>query len=364
MEVTTNSTELNLKKKDGFGMNMKNYKNSVIMIILLISAGITTSCNSPESVYERMLSKYENGKAGNMTLMAEKFLMAYSENKINYNNLFFNKSMILSISNNDIKIIYPESISIKGDKSIGENISFADMNEENIVLGNNKGFCVFDKDGDPHTVYKSDKKERIDAVSLKEKNTIYLSEGKIFELSHGDKKVKRMDSGEYHSPNKKYFRSSMLTSDKYIVLATGIAGSYFISVFDGISGSSIMKNITASSLELNMSENNLSYVRGGTGSWSVERYELSSKKRTQVRGVGKVENIFIAKDGFITISGKKYLIESFGGEKGIMPQDWNIIGICRNAVLIEYGKIVYIIEFPELLKKIKELNEKTGEKIS
>jgi hypothetical protein len=125
-----------------------------------------------------------------------------------------------------------------------------------------------------------------------------------------------------------------------------------------------MKNITASSSELNLNDNNLSYVRGGTGSWSIEKYELPSKKRSQLKGVGKIDNIFIARDGFITLSGKKYLIESFSGEKGIMPQDWNILGICRNTVLIEYGKVVYIIDFPVLIEKVKELNAKTGEKIS
>jgi len=351
--------------KNGSGMNMKIFKIRIAQLIVFSAVFITASCsNSPESVYERMLDKYEAGKGGNITLMAEKFLMAFSEIKINYDDLFFNKSVVLSVKGDNIEIIYPDSISIKGDKSISENISFADMNDENIILGNSKGFCVFDKDGDPHTVYKSENKERIDAVALKNKNVIYLSEGKMFELASGEKKVRRMDSGEYHSPYKKYFRSSMVVSDKFITLVTGIAGSYYISIFDVSSGTSLMKNISASSSELNMNDNNLSYVRGGTGSWSVEKYEIPTKKRSQVRGVGKINNIFIARDGFITVSDKKYIIESFSGEKGIMPQDWNIIGICRNAALIEYGKVVYLIEFPLLLQKIKELNEKTGEKFS
>ncbi len=322
------------------------------------------SCsNSSESMYNRMLNRYESGKEGNISLMAEKFLMAFSENQISYDELFFNKSVILSIKNKDIKIVYPEKVGINGDKSISEKISFADMNSENIVLGNSKGFCVFDTDGDPHTVYKSEKDERIDAVSLKGKNIIFLSNGKISELYYGDKKVRRMDPGEYHSPYKKYFRSAISVSDRFIALATGIAGSYYISVFDAATGSSLMKNITASSSELNINDNSLSYVRGGTGIWSVEKYELPSKKRSQIRGVGKIDNIFIARDGFITVSGRKYMIEGFNGEKGIMPQEWNIIGICRNIVLIEYGKVVYFLDFPVLMQKIRELNEKTGEKI-
>jgi len=345
-------------------MDVKKCKNLLVHLTVYSVVMFTVSgCNSSESVYERMLSKSEKGKECNITLMAEKFLEAFSDNRIDYNELFFNKSVILSIKNKDIKIIYPEKVSINGDKSISEKISFADMNDENIVLGNSKGFCIFDKDGDPHTVYKTEKNERIDAVAFKGKNIIYLSEGKISELSYGDKKVRRMDPGEYHSPYKKYFRSSITVSDKYIALATGIAGSYYISIFDTVSGNSLMKNITAASSELNINDNWISYVRGGTGSWSVEKYELPYKKRNQIRGVGKIDNIFIARDGFVTVSGKKCIIESYSGEKGIMPRDWNIIGICRNIVLIEYGQVVYFMDFPVLIRKIKELNEKTGEKI-
>lgn len=346
-------------------MYKKIFEHFKIKILVLTVTIMTASCfNSPESVYERMLDKYEDGNNGNITLMAEKFLIAFSKIKINYDDIYFNKSVILSVKGNDIKIIYPADVNVKGDNSIGDNISFADMNDKIIVLGNNKGFCIFDRDGDPHTVYKSEKKERIDAVALRDRNVIYLSSGKMFELPYGEKKVKRMDSGEYYSPYKKYFRSSIFVSDKFITLATGIAGSYYISVFDASNGSSIMKNISASSSEFNINENNLSYVRGGTGSWSVEKYEIPSRKRSQIRGVGKINNIFIAKDGFITINEKKCSIESFDGEKGILPQEWNIIGICRNAILIEYGKVVYVIDFPLLLQKIKELNKKTKSKAS
>lgn len=343
-------------------MNIIKLQIPVKLAVITALLFFSVSCsNSPESVYERMLDKYEDGKGGNITLMAEKFLMAFSEIKVNYEDLFFNKSVILSVKGDNIDIIYPDDISIKGDKSIGENITFADMNEENIVLGNSNGFCVFDKDGDPHTIFKPEKKERIDALALKSKNIIYLSDGKMFELSYGDKKVKRMDSGEYHSPYKKFFRSSIFVSDTYIALSTGIAGLYYISIFDGISGNSLMKNISSSSSELNMNESNLSYVRGGTGSWSVSKYEIPTKKRIEIKGVGKIDNIFIAKNGFITISGKKYLIENFNGEKGLMPQDWNILGVCRDMVLVEYGKVVYLLDFTILLEKIKEMNSKTGE---
>jgi hypothetical protein len=205
--------------------------------------------------------------------------------------------------------------------------------------------------------------DRIDADALKDKNVIYHSEGKIFEFSSDSKKARRMDSGVYHSPYKKFFRSSIFVTDRFITLATGIAGSYYISIFDGVSGSALITNVAASSSELNMGDNDLLYVRGGTGVWAVAKFEISTKKRSQFKGVGKIDNIFIAKDGFITLNGKKYSIEGFNGEQGLIPQDWNIIGVCRNQILIEYGRIVYVIDFPVLLKRVIEMNQKTGERV-
>jgi hypothetical protein len=342
-------------------MNIIKLKASALFIIISVLLLFPLSCsNSPEAVYERMLDRYEAGKEGNIALMSEKFLLAFSDFQAGYDTLFFNKSVILSVKGEDIEILYPDSVSVKGDKSIGDNITFADMNEKNIVLGNSKGFCVFDIDGDPHTIYKTEKNDRIDAVALKDKNVIYHSEGKIFELSSESKKVRRMDSGEYHSPYKKFFRSSIFVTDRFITLATGIAGSYYISIFDGSSGSSLVKNVSASSSELNMGDNDLLYVRGGTGVWAVAKFEISTKKRSDFKGVGKIDNIFIAKDGFITTSGKNFNIENFSGEQGVIPQDWNILGVCRNKVLVEYGRIVYVIDFPLMLNRIIEMNRKTG----
>ena len=341
------------------------YFFNVIKLFILSMIIIFLSCsNSPESVYNRMLDKYEKGQSGNITLMAEKFLMAFSEFQIGYDNVFFNKSLILSINGNNIRIIFPESIKIDGDKSLAENIMFADINKNSVILGNNKGFCIFDKDGDPHTVYKTEKKEKIDALALKDKNVIYLSQGKIFEMSPSDKKIKRMDSGEYHPPYKKYFRSSIFSTDKYIALSTGIAGSYYISVFNTETGGSLIKNISATASEMGFNGNYLFYIKGGTGTWSVEKYEIPSKKRDRLKSIGKINNVFIASDGFITMNGKKFVIENFNGEQGIMPQEWNILGTCRNMVLVEYGKVVYIFDFPVLLQKIREMNGKTGEKLS
>ncbi|MCL1864812.1 MAG: hypothetical protein FWF73_03270 [Spirochaetes bacterium] len=341
---------------------MKIIKKTIAVLIAVIILLIGLSClNSPKSVYERMLRKYDaekgDDKSDNITQITNMFLIAFSKTTVNYEHIFFNKSIVISLRDN-IEVVYPEKIILQGDESIKENISFADMNKDSIVLGNNKGFCIFNDDGNPYTIYKSEKKERIDAIALKGKDVVYLSNSKMFKMSHEDKEITRMDSGEYSSPYKKYFKSSILVNDQFIVLNIGIAGSYYISVFDASGGNSLMKNISASSLEFNMKDINLLYVRGATGKWSVEKYEIPIKKRDSIKNMAWINNIFIAEDGFIVMQDKNCIIEGINGDKGYLPHDWNIIGICRNMVLIEYGNVVYLIDFPVLLNKIIELNKK------
>ena len=304
-----------------------------------------------------MLKNYDAGRGGDITQITEMFLIAFSEITVDYEHIFFNKSVVLSLKDN-IEIVYPKKIILKGDESIKDNISFADMNKNKIVLGNNKGFCIFNEDGNPYTIYKAEKKERIDAIALKDKDVVYLSNSKMFKMSHEDKQITRIDSGEYHPPYKRYFKSLLLANDQFIILNIGIAGSYYINVFSADSESSLMKNISASSLEFNINDKDLLYVRGGAGKWSVEKYEIPIKKRSTVKNIGWINNIFIARDGFIIVKDKNNIIESFNNDRAYLPKDWNIIGICRNAVLIEQDSVVYLIDFPVLLNKIIELNKK------
>lgn len=337
---------------------MKIIKISIAIFIAFTILFIELSCSkSPKSVYEKALKKYDTEKGDSPMKMTGLFLEAFSVAAVGKEHIFFNKSVVLSLRD-VIEVVYPKRIILKGDESIKENISFADMNNECIVLGNSKGFCIFNKDGDPYSIYKSEKKERIDAIALKGKDVLYLANSKLFKMSHEDEKVTRLDSGEYNSPYKKYFKSSTLGNDQFIVLNMGIAGAYYINVFDGNTGSSVMKNISASSLEFNINDKDILYVRGNTGKWSVEKYEIPIKKRSSIKNIGWINNIFIAGDGFIVVQDKNCIIEGVNKRRAYLPNVWNIIGICRNIVLIEYGDVVYMIDFPVLLERIIELNSK------
>jgi hypothetical protein len=291
------------------------------------------------------------------SVITETILESFSVLTAGSDNLFFNKSTVITGSGSDISLLYPDQVKLNADKIISDNIIYADTGKNRIVLGNSKGFCVFDSDGDPVNIYLADKKETIDASAIRGDNAVFLSGGRMQELSGDEKKVRKIDSGVYNPPYKKLFRSAMISTDKYYGLITGIAGSYYISIFDSVSGSSLVKNIASSSFEFNIRGDDVFYVRGGTGVWSVIRFEIPAKKRNEIKKLGKISDVYVGESGFIYISEKRTYIETFDGAKWEAPAELDVKGICRDSALVQYKGKMHIIEFNVLYEKLKEFSQ-------
>ncbi len=332
--------------------------------IIMLSACIISCSITDKGRYSDLLEKYAAGDLADTVAVTEAILNDFSSGSVNSGNIFISKSAVINGAGTSITMIFPEEIKLSADKIISDNILYADAGKNRIVLGNSKGFCVFDTDGDPVTVYRADKNETIDAAAVRGENTVFLSGGNIQELSASEKKVSKIDPGVYNPPYKKLFRSTMMSTEKYFALATGIAGSYYISIFNTATGSSIAKNIAASSFDFNMKDDYLLYVRGGTGIWSVVKYDIPGKKRNELKTLGKISDIFIAEEGFAYISENRTYIQNLGGEKWEAPAELNIKGICRNSVLADYKGKTYLIDFNVLYERIQEFNQAKAGKVN
>jgi len=332
-------------------------KFSELIIICLLPFVLLSCSITSEGKYEDVLEKYIKGDLSDTSVITETILELFSSQSISSDNLYFNKSTVITGSGSDISLVFPQEVKLNADKIISDNILYADAGRNRIVLGNSKGFCVFDMDGDPVNVYMADKKENIDASAIRGDNAVFLSGGSIQELSGDEKKVRKIDPGIYTPPYKKLFRSAMISSEKYYGLITGIAGSYYISIFDAVSGSSIVKNIASSSFEFNIKDDYVLYIRGGTGVWSVVRFDIPAKKRNELKTLGKITDVYMGEAGFVYISEIRTFIENLSGEKWEAPAELDVRGICRDSVLVQYKNKIYIIEFNVLYEKLKEFNQ-------
>ncbi|HPS56607.1 MAG TPA: hypothetical protein PK514_00750 [Spirochaetota bacterium] len=325
-------------------------------LIIIAALFLFSSCGSAEKNYQRLLEKYAGGETSDTEELYESLLDAYSISSHSSDKIFFTKNLVLLSGGDEPEVIYPSSITLSADESIDENITFAGINSDYVILGNNKGFCVFNDDGDPVAIYKSGPKETIDAMAMRNENVIFLSKGKLFEFNISSRQTREFVSGDFSSASKKFFRAFIQSSPKYSALITGIAGSYYISVYDTQNGGLRLKNVDSSAFDFSISGNNLYYLRGGAGNWTVAKYDISSKNRTQIRQVAYLENFVISESGFIIVAEGKSRIENFSGEKSLLPEGWSVKGSCGSMLLIEYDDRIYLIDFNVLMQRLKEIS--------
>jgi len=314
------------------------------------------SCSTAEGKFYKLLERYSAGETALIDELHSSLLEAFSFDSYDSDSIFFTKNLILKRSGEEPEIIYPEEVTLNADESIDENMSFGNMNNGYVLLGNNKGFCVFNSDGDPVAIFRAEQKSTLDAMALREESVVYLSKGRLYEYSVVSKGTRLFDSAEFNAPYKKFFRSFIYTTSEYGALITGIAGYYYISVYDVKKGSVRLKNVSSSAFDCAISGSNLYYLRGGTGAWSVARYEIQSKTRTDLKRLSKLENILITPHGFIYYSEGRGGIENYSGRKAVIPGEWRIKGNCNNLLLIEHDSRLYLVDFSILLDKLMEVN--------
>ncbi len=324
--------------------------------LIIASLLIFSCCGSAEKNYQKLFEKYASGEKTDPDELYETLLEAYSISSHSSDKIFFTKNLVLLKGGDEPEVIYPLSITLSADESIEENLSFAGINAGYVLLGNNKGFCVFNDDGDPVAIYKAGTRETIDAMAMRNENVVFLSSGRLYEFNISSRQTRTFISGDFASTSKKFFRAFIQSSDKYSALITGIAGSYFISVYDTYSGELRMKNVDSSAFDFSINGNSLYYLRGGAGNWAVSKYDVISKNRTQIRQFSHLENFVISENGFVAIADGKGRIESFNGEKLSLPGGWSVKGSCGNILLIEYDDEIHLIDFNILVQKLKEIS--------
>jgi len=327
-----------------------------VKFLFFVSFLFIISCSfSKEGKYRDLLKDYKEGKISDVSEISKFIINNFALLSFENRGYFFNKSVVLK-SGSRISFLFPKNTTLKGSGFSLENVSFADINAERALIGNDGSFGVFDLDGNLRFFYNTEKNYSIDGLSLRGNEALLFEGNRLKIFNPEDKSFKNFTNGVYSPPYNKFYKSMILSSDKYISLITGIAGAYYINVFDSKTGNPLVNNMSASSFEFNQSGDYIIYVRGTTGNWAVVKFDIVEKTRSEILSLSKLSDLFIGQSGFIYISDNRLYIVNLKGEKYDIPMDINVKGICRNTVLVEYDSKIYLIDFDVLMERIREFH--------
>jgi hypothetical protein len=340
---------------------LKIYSRSVLD--LLIPAAVvlflmTTGCSkNPVEKYRNDLEKYPEGNA-DREVVAESFFKAFGEEKPGSETLFFNKRVILNSVNDSIEIVFPEKVKLKIDKSIRGSVEYADTGTEIIVLGNKSGFYVFDIKGDYISSYKTEGKEKIEAVAVSGGSVLFLKDHLLYSYSSADQRAVKFIDGTFSPPYRIYYKADMIVQGNYLAIITGIAGTYYISVINTETASVKMKNIAASSFEFAFTEDEVICIKGTSGKWSLNRYEYKIKSNEKLTPLGKLSAIYLTQHGYVLEQGDDIIIYDFENNRISVPFDCTVSGRSRNSLIVRFRENNYIIDFSVFSREMADFNKK------
>lgn len=325
---------------------------AVVLFIILTGCG-----KNPVEKYQSALEKYpeENPDRG---IVEEAFFKAFGQEKPGSETLFFNKRVILNSVNDSIEIVFPEKVKLKIDDSIKGNVEYADTGSEIIVLGNKSGFYVFDIKGDYISSYKTEGKEKIEAVAVSGGSVLFLKDHLLYSYSSVDQKAVKFIEGTFSPPYRIYYKADMIVQGNYLAIITGIAGTYYISVINTETASVKMKNIAASSFEFAFTEDEVICIKGTSGKWSLNRYEYKVKSNEKLTPLGKLSAIYLTQHGYILEQGGEIIIYDFQNNRISVPFDCTVSGRSRNSLIVRFRENNYIIDFSVFSKEIADFNKK------
>jgi len=337
-----------------------HHKNiiNIFMLSFLILIPVLTGCGKSDvEKYHKALEDYL-GKGLDPASVEEAFFKAFGDEKPGSETLFFNKRVILNSVNDSIEIVFPEKVKLKIDDSIKGNVEYADSGAELVVLGNRSGFYAFDLKGEYLASYKAGEKEKIDAVAVSGGSVFFLMNHILYAYNPQDGRAEKLVDGTFPPPYRIYYKADMIVQGNYLAIITGIAGSYYISVINTEIPSIKMKNMAASSFEFAFTENEVIFIKGTSGKWSLSRHEYKVKSNEKLTPLGKLSAIYLTQDGYILEQDGEIKIYDYNNNRISVPFQCSVSGRSRNSLITRFNNNNYIIDFSVFSREIAEFNNK------
>ncbi len=327
-----------------------------IAVLLFIQALLTGGCSkTPLEKYSVVLDRFAAENKIELSVLTESFLDAFSTRSVMTEDSFINKNVIISEDGEHTLLVYPRTIELDVDKNFISRIEFADVKGEYIAVGNSRGFCILNKDGEIVSSYKCEGPGDIDSLLLYGENVLYSRNHEIrkYAIRNGENSI--FIDQKFRSPYQKYYKTMMYGNGNNMGISSGIAGSYYISVIGCDKQSVIIKDVASSSGDFVIEGCGLYCIKGSAGRWSVYRYDLNTKKNKMLNGTGKIVNIYMGETGYVLNRGNGSDLVMYGGGSVKIPLQCTVEGVCGPGVVLKYGRKIYLIEIPVFFEKLEEL---------
>jgi hypothetical protein len=311
-----------------------------------IIAVFSFSCTS-DSEFRDAVSRYKRGDGKSLNAVEQILVANTAKEKYDEKGLALNDSALFRYTDNEIEVLYPEEMSFSYEGKINDIIFFAADNTASYCDGKN---IYYIDDGDSEIVFTSGDKEDIKSLLIVNGEIMYYLRSSLYKIDMNSKRSELLIKDIVTSPYKNYYNVIIKKLGDSIVFASGIAGSYHISVAEYPSMKIKMKNIQAASSKYSIIENDLYYIGGTTGNWEIYKLNLQSKNKKSLERMKNITEFAFTSNGYFYENADGLHISNYKEKSRVIPVHIQLIGSITGDCIIKYNNAIHIIDSVELMK--------------
>jgi hypothetical protein len=324
-------------------MKMRDLFVAIAYVMLSVAV---SSCSS-ESDFRDAVSRFAKGDVKSLNEVEHIFIKCIVKEKYDEKGLALNDSALFRYTDSDIEVLYPEEMSFNYEGKIND-IVFSVADE--IATYTDGKNIYYISDGDSNIVFTSGDKEDIKSLLIVKEGIVYYLRSNLYIIDVNLKTSKLLLKDVVTSPYKSYYSVIMKKYGDSIIVASGIAGSYHISVVEYPSMNIRVKNVQAASSKNYSDEIELYYIGGTTGNWEVFRMNLLTKNKRSIERMKNITEFVFANNGYFYENAEGLHISGYREKSKTIPVRFQLIGSLAGDCIIKYNNEIYVADSADLLK--------------
>ncbi len=344
-------------------MKIKMYGQVVISLLFFISILSIQCTPDAEKKINSGIELYNKEEVANAKEELESGLFAFSsKNTLDDNpKISIGYNVIYKRHEDSLIINYPIKVEINIDKNY--KIIYYDPDSKRLVLSNGIDINIYNNEGLLTKVIATsiDDKNKVKSVILINDKLLYFREKRVYVYDYATNNHKLLTKERFFCPVKgSYYIIKFHKTKSAIAIIIGMAGVYNMSVLDTIDSSILLKNHRISSSKLLFNDDNIYYITGKTGKWTLRKISIRSKKRTKLLEFDDLLDVEFSDAGFLYENRNGLWLYDYSSKKPEkIPFQFELAGICNGRPLIKNRGKIYPVNMKIFIDKIAYLKRVT-----
>ncbi|HSV95988.1 MAG TPA: hypothetical protein VLM75_03530 [Spirochaetota bacterium] len=334
-----------------------------LLIASILFGMVAVSCSDGgEQSLRRAVALYQKGPSSSAIVGIGNAVLAMSEAG-SFKRPFPAESgdALILRDKSSISIVFPFNRTIDG----GEDtvILMASLPDRTVAAAHEDGLVLYTGRNGKRTVHSPKNPARA-AGRLDGDAILFLTGNGLFRYSHSKDLATPFLAGEKFPPPFQggFYRASLVPHRELVLIITGIAGRYNMSLVSTTVPSVIFKNRQVASPRLAFWESCIIYVTGAPGAWTVAETSLDGRSTRTLLRLSRLSDIALFPGGVLYKEDETLQALPRGtNTPRSLPFGWRLAGQAGPAALVEHDGSLYALDAAKLFTALRLIEHQSPE---